>query len=40
MEREDNTLVELDVASTATKGALGDPIDDFAGQVMAGLTRD
>ena len=40
MEREDTTLVEIDVASIATKGPPGELIDDFGGQAMAGLTRD
>jgi len=40
MERERTIIIEIDKASTATQGALGDPIDDFSGQVMTGLTRD
>jgi hypothetical protein len=40
MEREDFTLVELDVASTATKGPPGERLDEFGGQNMIGLGQD
>ena len=40
MEREDTTLVEIDIASIATKGPPGELIDDFGGQAVVGLTRD
>ena len=40
MERKHTTLVELDVATTATKGPPGERLDDFGGQARTGLTRD
>jgi hypothetical protein len=40
MERQDTTLVELDVASKATMGPKGEPQDQFAGQDRPGLTDD
>lgn len=40
MERERSTLIELDIASTATKGPMNEPIDEFAGRLVPGLSRD
>ena len=40
MEREQNDFVEFDVASTATKGPLGEPQDDFAARIQPRLTPD
>ncbi len=40
MERKDTTLVELDIASAATKGPPGEQLDEFGGQNQTGLARD
>lgn len=39
MERDDD-VIELDVASTATMGPGGEPVDEFAGRDPIGLTDD
>lgn len=40
MDREHPILVELDVASIATKGPPGEAEDEFGGQAMFGLNHD
>jgi hypothetical protein len=40
MNREPSIFVELDVASHATMGPMGEPQDQFSGQDRPGLTDD
>lgn len=40
LNEQRDELIELEVASTATMGPGGEPLDEFAGQERIGLTDD